>query len=183
MNTLFENKHNVLNAILFQLCWFSAILGEWYLALIPLLVMFVHIVILKTPGLFLLLALSLIGMCFDSIYHFLGVYQFESNTAVIPFLNLPLWLAVLWLAFCMTLPISLVWMLRKPYLFVIGCSILGPLSYLAGRRLGVLEFSDSNLWFLILEWCVFSIIALLFLFPKLVVSKAPPIFFKKESTC
>ena len=183
MKALSENKHNILNAILFQLCWFTAILGEWYWALIPLIAMLVHLLVTKTHGLLLLLALSLMGMCFDSIYLFLGVFRFEDNTAVLPYLDLPLWLAVLWLAFCLTLPISLVWILRKPYLFVLVCSILGPVSYLAGRHMGVLEFSDANLWFLILEWCVFSIIALIFLLPKLELSKASPTFFKKESTC
>jgi hypothetical protein len=183
MKALYANKHNISNAVLFQFCWFTAILGEWYLALIPLVVMFVHLVFIKATGLFILIVLSLIGMTFDSIYHYLGVYQFAPDTVFIPLLNIPLWLSMLWLAFCMTLPVSLAWMLRKPYLFVLGCSLLGPVSYMAGRRFGVLEFSDSNAWFLILEWSVFSLIALIFLFSKLTVSKASLTFFKKESIC
>ena len=41
MKAIYANKHNILNAVLFQLCWFAAILGEWYLALFPLALMFV----------------------------------------------------------------------------------------------------------------------------------------------
>jgi hypothetical protein len=183
MKALYANKHNILNAVLFQFCWFTAIFSEWYLALIPLTLMLVHLVFIKMSWLFILLILSLIGMTFDSIYHYLGVYQFAPDTLVLPLLNIPLWLSILWLAFCLTLPISLAWMLRKPYLFVLGCSVLGPVSYIAGRRFGVLDFSDSNAWFLILEWSVFSLIALIFLLPKLGLFKAFPNFFKKESTC
>lgn len=186
MNALNENKHVLINAVLFQVLWFIAILGDEVWVLFPLTFMLAHLFVIRKTlaiGIFPLLILTVIGISFDSILNFIGVYQFSADSLLLPYLDLPLWLASLWLGFCLTLPVSLAWLIKKPYLFVVGCTLLGPLSYLAGRRLEALNFSDANIWFLVVEWCVFSLIALVFLFPKLGVSKAPPIFFKKESAC
>ena len=186
MNALIESKHVLTNALLFQILWFSAILGQGYWSLIPLSFMFVHLFSMGkylTISLIPLVVLAVIGVVFDSIFNYAGVYQFSSESLSLPFLGIPVWLATLWLGFCLTLPVSLAWLIKKPYLFVIGCALLGPMSYLAGRRLEALNFADANIWLLAIEWCVFSIIALIILFPKLGVSKTPLIFLKKESAC
>ena len=130
-----------------------------------------------------LLLLAFIGVSLDSIFNFIGIYQFSVSTMVLPVFGLPVWLVCLWVGFCFTLPLSLAWLIRKPYFFVLACTLLGPMSYLAGRRLEALSFRDGNIWLLALEWCVFSIIILVVLFPKLGVSKADPIFLKNETPC
>lgn len=186
MNSLKANKHIFLNAGLFQVCWFSAVLGYWYVSLGFLMVMALHLFISRKETVFGFVCLSvlgIIGMSLDSLYRYLGVYHFSNDVFTIPYLNLPVWLACLWLAFCFTLTLSLSWLLQKPILFILLCTIMGPLSYIAGRRFEVLDFADSNIWMLALEWSVFSVIALLILFPKLGVSRAPSLFLKKRSTC
>lgn len=186
VNELLGKKHVIVNAVLFQLCWFSAILIEWYIALIPLVIMIVHAISLNDKtrlSIGLLILLSVIGILMDSILNYLGIYDFSGTTAVLPYLNIPLWLAVLWLNFCFTLSISLEWLLRKPVIFTLACMVMGPVSYLAGRRFEVLSFSDSNLWILSLEWLLFALIALFILLPKLGVPNVPPFFLKKGSTC
>tara|TARA_R110002167_G_scaffold118753_12_gene295515 strand:+ start:25 stop:585 length:561 start_codon:yes stop_codon:yes gene_type:complete len=186
MNALFENKHVLTNALLFQVLWFVAILAGWYWALIPLAFMLTHLIVIRSRmpvSILLLLLLSCIGMIFDGILNYIGVYQFAVVSPQIPYLELPVWLACLWIGFCFTLPLSLAWLVKKPYFFVIACTLLGPISYLAGRRLEVLNFSDANIWFLVLEWCLFSVVSLVFLLPRLGVALTFPNAFKKESTC
>lgn len=186
MSELLDKKHVIMNAILFQLCWFSAILIEWYIALIPLIVMIVHIISLRHNtrlSIKPLILLSMMGIVMDSILKYVGVYDFSDTTALLPFLDLPLWLAVLWFNFCFTLSISLEWLLRKPLVFTLACMLMGPVSYLAGRRFEVVAFSDSNLWILSLEWLIFALISLFVLLPKLGVANVPPFFLKKGSAC
>ena len=186
MNTLLENKHVLTTALLFQVLWFVAILGEWYWAFIALAFMLAHLLSIRKQlpvNISFLLLLGFFGMIFDSTLKYIGVYQFSVVSPAIPYLDLPIWLACLWLGFCFTFPLSLAWLVKKTYLFVLACSLMGPLSFLAGRRLEVLSFSDNHIWFLVLEWCVFSIVALVFLLPRLKVSFTPSISFKSESTC
>jgi hypothetical protein len=186
MNTLLQNKHVIANALLFQALWFVAILGEWYWALIPLALMLSHLFSISKQlpvNILPLLLLACFGMIFDSALKYIGVYQFSVVSPVIPYLDLPMWLAALWLGFCLTLPLSLAWLVKNAYLFVLACSLMGPVSYLAGRRLEALNFSDANIWFLVLEWCVFSILALAVLLPSIKVSIASSVSFKNKSTC
>ena len=181
MNSIIDKKDILINAVLFQILWFVAILGQGIWAFIPLAFMCIHLLSMRKKQaqyVLVLLVLASIGVVFDSIYHYIGVYQFASDSLMLAYLNLPIWLG-----FCLTLPVSLSWLVKKPYLFIFACSLLGPMSYLAGRRLGGLEFSDANLWLLALEWWVFSIIALTLLFPKLGVLNSSPVFLEEESSC
>lgn len=162
-----RTKDILINALLFQLCWFTAVLAGGYWALLPLGLMFGHYCrVLGRQALGVVLALSLFGMAFDSLYLYLGVYQVTSLVNL-PLLNIPLWLACLWLAFCLCLPLSLAWLVKKNYIFVLACAILGPVSYLAGRQLEVIDFSESAIAFLALEWGIFAFVVCLFLLPSL----------------
>lgn len=186
MKALIDNQHVLINALLFQVVWFVAVLAGDYWALLPVTLMLVHISMIRKQlplSVLPLLVLAVIGVIFDSLLNYMGVYQFPTSYLGLPFLGLPVWLACLWLGFCLTLPLSLAWLIKKPLLFVLGCSILGPVSYLAGRRLDALSFSDANIWFLVIQWGLFSIITLILLFPKLGVSSGSPLFFKEKPTC
>lgn len=183
MHTLIENKHVLINALLFQVLWFVAILGQNMWSLMPLALMLVHFFIIGNKQFLGIVSLAFLGILIDSAFNFAGIYHFSTASLTLPYINLPVWLASLWLGFCLCLPISLAWLLKKPYLLIIACSLMGPISYLAGRRLGALSFSDANVWLLVLEWCMFSIIVLIVLFPKLGEDAASPLFSKKKSLC
>ncbi len=183
MHTLIENKHVLINALLFQVLWFVAILAQDTWSLIPLVLMLAHFLLIANKHLLAVLSLAFLGILIDSAFNFAGIYHFSVVSHTLPYLNLPVWLASLWLGFCLSLPISLAWLLKKPHFLVVVCSLMGPVSYLAGRRLGALSFADANIWLLVLEWCIFSIIALIVLFPKLGVGTASPIFSKKKCLC
>lgn len=186
LNVILENKHILINALLFQILWFVAILGQWYWALIPLALMLTHLFFIRNDlpvNILPLLLLGVIGMTFDRTFNYVGIYQFSEPSPSLPYLNLPIWLATLWLGFCFTLALSLAWLVKKAYVFVLACSLMGPLSYLAGRRLEALSFSDANIWILALEWCVFSVVALIVLLPRLGISLKSAISFKKHALC
>lgn len=166
MHEAVSKKNILINAILFQCCWFAAILLGWVVAIIPLAAMLVHyFLIMGGRGLLLVLLLSVIGMMFDSLYLYLSIYQFNPASAVLPILGIPLFLVCLWVGFCLTLPVSLAWLVQKPRYFLSLCVIFGPLSYLAGRRLGALEFSNNDLVFLFIEWMIMAVFMLLLLLP------------------
>lgn len=179
-----SKKHMLINVVLFQLCWFSAVLYGSYWGLLPLGLMFLHYLKVRgTAGLLTVLLLGVLGIMFDSLYLYLGIYHLNAQTADLPLLNLPVWLACLWLGFCLSLPLSLAWLIKKPVYFVVGCMILGPVSYLAGRRLQAIDFADMNIGFLVLEWAVFAFLVCLVLVPKLTAAAELSIESRKPSSC
>jgi hypothetical protein len=66
----------------------------------------------------------------------------------------PLWLVSLWVLFATTLNHSLRWFQRHLWLAVLAGGIAGPLSYLAGDRLGALQVSIPLLPVLSLTWAL-----------------------------
>lgn len=157
----------VINAVLFQVCWFTAVLAGGFWALLPLALMLMHFVrVIRFENLLTIVTLAGLGIAIDSFYLHMNVYQF-APAAELPLLNLPVWLACLWVGFCLSLPLSLAWLVRKPYYFVPACAIFGPLSYLAGRQWQAVDFSDHHVLLLVLEWAIFSIISVVFLQARL----------------
>ena len=129
----------LINFILFQLIWFGCILiGNTFLPVGLALVAF-HLYHTKynKPDVVIILASVAIGLFIDSLLMAFGVFQFNHGV-VIPFI-IPPWLVLIWAGFAMTLNHSLKYFQQKPWLAFIGGSISGPLSYLAGARLGAIE--------------------------------------------
>ena len=130
-------KHFVwLNALIFQLVWFAAILlqQEAWPYVSALLLLHFYLSPTRRQDLPLLVGVSLVGMLVDSALSLSGVFVFADQAV------LPLWLAFIWFHFSVALNHSLAWLRRLPILLVavIG-SISGSLSYLAGYRLGAVE--------------------------------------------
>ncbi|KZZ79359.1 hypothetical protein A3767_33060 [Oleiphilus sp. HI0133] len=67
----------------------------------------------------------------------------------------------MWLGFVTCLPISLSWLLRSPVVLLAFFSIGGALSYIAGRKLGALDFPDSSIPFIAGLWFVVASVVLL----------------------
>ena len=184
LNDELSKAQILINAVLFQLCWFSAVLMGSYWALLPLGFMLLHYLWVRgSNGLLTVFLLGGLGVMFDSLYLYLGIYHLDAQTAALPLLNLPVWLMCLWLGFCLSLPLSLAWLIKKPLYFIVGCMILGPVSYMAGRRLQAIDFADINLGFMVLEWAVFALLVCLSLGPKLTAAKQLSIASRKPSSC
>lgn len=156
-----ETLNRLINAILFQACWFLAILLGWQWAVVPLAMLLVHGVMcfLSIEMMGRLVAVAVMGIALDSLWMNLHLYRFPTESTTL----IPLWLMTLWFGFALTLPSSLVWLLSRPSWFVPVCALMGPLSYAAGRRLGALDFDEPVLLLLALQWAGLAALATLIL--------------------
>lgn len=156
-------KYNLFfNALLFQCCWFLAIFSHWYWAVIPLLIMIAHLYLessskLLDLKLFVVIAFS--GITIDTIFSVNNIYTFNEGL-LLSDRSIPIWLCILWGSFALTLNHSLGWMLKKGPLFILGCAIAGPVSYVVGRTNGVISFSDDYIILIAFEWILIALITL-----------------------
>lgn len=139
----------LVNFAAFQAGWFACVLGaanglSWAGLVVVGLVICLHLVMSARPGqelrlIFLALAL---GLIFDSLLVNSGWLQYAGETGL-PGIA-PYWILAMWALFATTLNVSMSWLKHKPALALLMGAIFGPLSYMAGGRLGALEFIDFN---------------------------------------
>ncbi|MFT7184732.1 MAG: hypothetical protein ACI84K_000098 [Pseudohongiellaceae bacterium] len=158
----YEKWQILLNALLFQCLWFSimvfdkfalvfflgALLGQffyqWYFS--------------KAVITFILpFAVFVLGVCLDISLTAVGLFSFPSNElnpgiADIRLFSIPVWLIGMWLGFVLTLQNSLQWVRARKYVCVLVFAIFGPVSYIAGRQFGMIQFGDEVSFYLIVAW-------------------------------
>lgn len=138
------------NFVLFQLSWFSCVLGAvWGLPLfgpvIALVVSGLHVSSTRKPGseLFFLVLACVTGTSLDLIPLYLGAFSFAVETGV-PW-GYPVWMSALWLGFATTFRSSLSWLSGRYTLAAIFGLVGGPLAYLAGEKLGAIMLGSDTL--------------------------------------
>ena len=137
----------LLNFAAFQLGWFACVLGAandapWIGLPVVSLVIFMHLMMAQRPGReakLMVLAASM-GLVFDSLLVMSGWLRYASPGPA-PGLA-PYWILALWVLFSTTLNVSMSWLKGKTGLAILLGAVFGPLSYMAGQRLGALEFVD-----------------------------------------
>ncbi len=154
-------KRTLVNLVAFQVGWFACVLGAandlpWMGLLIVSLVIGLHLVLAERPGQELrLIGLALLmGLVFDSLLVNSGWLRYASP---VPVSNLaPYWILAMWALFATTLNVSMSWLKDKTGLALLMGAIFGPLSYMAGQRLGALEFVDfrSGILALVVVWAL-----------------------------
>ena len=152
----------LINAVWFQLAWFAAIIYKQQA--IPFLLASIIIHLLVSPkrkvDTLLLISVATFGVMGDILLSYFNIFLF-TNGVLIPF-----WLVLLWCHFSFAVNHSLGWLSRIPMVFVVLLgAIAGPLNYLAGYRLGAVDFYYSyeiTLFSVGVIWavnlCVFTII-------------------------
>ncbi|MCE2573131.1 DUF2878 domain-containing protein [Motilimonas eburnea] len=135
-------KHFIwVNALVFQLVWFSSILMQQDSWPITLLLLFGHFYLSpqRRQDVILMFGVTLVGIIMDSSLSALEVFVFADQVLM------PVWLIFIWLHFALCLNHSLAWLRRIPLVLValIG-AVAGPASYLAGYRLGAVELSYGS---------------------------------------
>lgn len=154
---------NVANFILFQAGWFACVSAAaqgrmWLGPLAVLAVVTVHLFLIARPTerrweLRYILVVGLVGMLADTGLGLLGAMRYPTSEAVWSLALVPPWITALWVLFA-TLPHhSLGWLRTRPYLAAGLGALGGPLSYLAGTRLGAVAAGDQPL----LTWGALSI--------------------------
>ena len=141
MKTYAVMGRKLLNIILFQAAWFTAVLGaangnEWYGPLAVALVLLVHFVLIedRLSELSLLLVTGILGFCFDTALSAAGIVTPRGHILPHPF-SQP-WMISLWLNFAATLNVSLEWLKGRYLLAAIFGAVGGAGSYYGGARLG-----------------------------------------------
>lgn len=134
----------VVNALLFQVAWFACVLGasQPWLLVVAAACVAVHLLWVSEPAReWRVLALvAACGWLTDTLLLRAGVFQFVESTW-----RLPLWLALLWLAFATTLGYSLQWTSQRWWLASALGAIGGPLSYLGGAQLAPVQLPLGTL--------------------------------------
>lgn len=139
----------LINFILFQVSWFSCVLGAtnnlpWLGVLVTFMVIFWHLYQSKIiqPELMLMFTVLVIGGLFDQALLATDLVQYVNHgwsSAVVP-----VWILALWLAFASILSVSLRWMRSKYLLAVTFGAIGGPLAYLGAEKLGAVTLNGTN---------------------------------------
>ncbi len=139
-----------LNFIGCQVAWSACVLGgangrPLAGALVAAAVIGLHLVLARraTPEALLIVAASLIGLVWDSALIAIGLFTYPSGVLV-PGLA-PYWMIALWAVFATSLNLSMGFLKGRLWLAALVGGIGGPVSYLAGGRLGGLEMSDPVL--------------------------------------
>ncbi len=125
---------NVVNAILFQACWFACVLGgargisAWGLVAVACLAASVAWRgSIRRDALLLLIAVP-VGLFLDSLWIAVGILDYGTALA-------PTWIVVLWAAVALTLNHSLAFLQSRPWLGGLLAGLSAPFSYLMGARL------------------------------------------------
>jgi hypothetical protein len=139
----------LLNAGLFQLGWFSCVLGgAWVALLVTPLILAAHLgwVVpqarrareLRWLGGFLAL-----GMVVDGGLTLAGGYSLPATAPDwTHWLPLPVWMWCLWPLFASTVHHALHWLWQRPWLAAIGGATSAPLSYYGGAQLADVTLAD-----------------------------------------
>jgi len=152
----------VVNAVLFQGIWFSIMMFEqrgllFFLSALVLQFLYQRRVVGKAISVSLPVKLFVFGVLMDFSFISLGFFSFPANEVNpgitdVRLFDMPVWLVVLWLGFVLTLQHSLQWIRAKKYVCMMAFSLFGTMSYVAGRRFDVIQFSNEMILCLLLGW-------------------------------
>jgi len=137
----------LLNFAAFQVGWFACVLGAangfpWLGPVVVAAAVALHLALVRRPlpELYLVLAAMAIGLVLDSLLLATGWLRYSVGLWL-PGLA-PYWIIAMWGLFATTLNVSMGWMLGRPVLTVVMGAVGGPLSYLAGEKLGAIELTQ-----------------------------------------
>jgi len=137
----------LLNFAAFQLGWFACVLGAangqpWVGLPVVGLAIALHLLLAERPALEarLILVAMATGLVADSLLASSGWLRYASPAPAAALA--PYWILAMWALFATTLNVSMKWLKGNPGLAALLGAACGPLSYMAGQRLGALEFVD-----------------------------------------
>jgi len=129
--------HLLVNAGLFQVAWFAAVLGGTIAALAACAVLASHAALrgnLKSD-LTLAALLAALGLGLDTLWIYLGVLDYQGAVVA------PFWIVALWGALGLSLNHSLGFLSRRPFWGALATALAAPVSYAAGAALGAVSFA------------------------------------------
>ncbi len=143
-------KLTLINLILFKIAWLSVVFGAAnQLALagtaVVVLVSLWHLHVARDARseLVLLLVAAGTGLIWESLLISQNVVQYGSAQPLMPIA--PYWIVAMWVLFATTLNLGMRWIRRNLTVAMIFGAVGGPLSFLAGQRIGAVSFPDPSL--------------------------------------
>lgn len=139
----------VLNFVGFQALWLACVIGAargypWIGPAVAVALVLLHFSVQRhvLSEAKLLGGAAVLGYLFDSLLVVSGLISFPPQSA----LGAPstLWMVSLWIGFAATMRSSMSWLRGSPVLAALLGVVGGPLSYLAGARLGAIEFPTQE---------------------------------------
>ncbi len=148
----------------YQLTWLMCVFGELlYNSYLPGLICglsFLSICFIKSDNkkktIQIVFLISIIGYLFDTILVFFEIYYFKTSLYIGV---LPIWMIVLWPSFAILFDEILEFLSKFKIIAVFLSSILGPLTYFAGRPLGLININNFSLFFILMVsfWAILMI--------------------------
>ena len=146
-----ETMRKIANFFGLQIGWFACALGAANsMPLIGPAVVTIHLAIhfiwsddRKREAAFLLFT-TLLGILIDSAQKAAGFIVYASAWPPVDWLA-PIWIVAMWLLFATTFSTSLSWLQGRYAIASLMGAIFGPLSYVAGERLGAIAFAQPLL--------------------------------------
>ncbi len=151
----------LINVGAFKLGWLSSVVGgaqqlPWLGPVVVFVAVALHLARAQRPRseLMLILSCGLIGAVFDSILVAAGWVTFPSG--MFSDVMAPYWIVTMWMLFGTTINLSMRWMRGRPLLASAFGFLGGPLAYLAGHKIGGIQFVDqpAALAMLAIGWAV-----------------------------
>lgn len=149
----YSARINLINAIWFQLFWFIAVLmqNDGIVVLTALLIAHCIWQRLTRPDLLFVAVVCGWGALVDTLLIHFNVYQFATDTTLIP-----AWLLLLWAAFAITLRFSLSLLFSFPRIAPLLGGIGGSLSTYGAMKLGAVSFTPPLVLALSLFFCIWA---------------------------
>ncbi|UZR30442.1 DUF2878 domain-containing protein [Methylococcus mesophilus] len=145
------------NFLVFQAGWLGVVVSAAEGAAsrataVALMVLALHLARSSHPRQELLLALAAgaLGFFLDSLLTMAGLMRFASGQ--ISHMLAPHWIVALWMMFATTLNVGLRWLKGRTGLATLLGAVFGPLAYLAGARMGAVQFPQP-VWPTLLGIC------------------------------
>ena len=155
------------NFAVFEAAWFACILGVAHgrplvgtAAVVAAIAWHVAISARPATELALVAALGAIGLVAESAVAAQGHVAYAAGQPVAWLA--PYWMVALWAEFAIALNVTLRWLKGRPFLAAVLGAVFGPLSFLAGVRLGGARFVDeaAALVTLVVMWAVLMPLAM-----------------------
>ena len=138
----------LINLTAFKLGWLSSVFGgaqqlPWLGPLVVFIAVAIHLARAQRPSseLMLIVSCGLIGAVFDSALVAAGWVTFPSG--MFSDSMAPYWIVTMWMLFGTTINLSMRWMRGRPLLASAFGFIGGPLAYVAGHKIGGIQFVDQ----------------------------------------
>ena len=139
----------LINVTAFKLGWLSSVVGgaqqiPWLGPLVVFIAVAIHLARAERPSseFMLIVSCGLIGAVFDSALVAAGWVTFPSG--MVSDSMAPYWIVTMWMLFGTTINLSMRWLRGRTLLAAAFGFIGGPLAYLAGHKIGGIEFVDQT---------------------------------------